>query len=115
MVTVNNFFCHCLKEINLRHYPDVVRILLTNNMVEIHQYAVQQLKHLPSKSLDDIRKTLLYEKEVAVLTSVTDRRSNTLTTPADRTDSNLVERVTDFLSLTGKKCTTEFDLGSLHP
>ena len=31
-----------------------------------------------------------------------DRRSNTSTTPADRTDKNLGERVTDFLALIGK-------------
>ena len=37
------------------------------------------------------------------------------TTPADRMDSNLGERVTDFLALIGKKCTSEFHLGFLHP
>ena len=59
MITVNNFFCHWIKEIDTRRYPDEVRILPT---VEIFQYAVQQLKHLPMKSLNDIRETLLYEK-----------------------------------------------------
>ena len=63
-ITVNNFFCHWLKEIDARRYPDDVRILPTNNTVEIYQYAAQQLKHLPSKSLDDIKETLLYEKKL---------------------------------------------------
>ena len=50
LITVNNFFCHWLKQIDTRCYPDDVRILPTNNTVEIYQYAAQQLKHLP-KSL----------------------------------------------------------------
>ena len=62
VITGNNFFCHWLKEIDARRYPDDVRILPTNNTVQIYQYAAQQLKHLPSKSLDDIRETLLNEK-----------------------------------------------------
>ena len=32
-------------------------------MVEIYQYSAQQLKHFPAKSLDEIRKTALYEKK----------------------------------------------------
>ena len=71
----------------------------------MYQYAAQQLKHLPNKSLDDIRETLLHEKNAVVLTGGRDRRSNTSTTPAATTDSNLGERVTDFLKLIGKKCT----------
>ena len=47
-----------------RRYQDDVRILPTNNAVEIYQYAAQQLKHLPKKSLGDIRETLLYEKKL---------------------------------------------------
>ena len=61
---VNNFFCHWLKEIDARRYQDDVRILPTNNAVEIYQYAALQLKHLPKKSLGDIRETLLYEKKL---------------------------------------------------
>ena len=63
MIT-NLFFFHWLKEIDARRYPDDVRIFPANNTVEIYQYAAQQLKHLPSKSLDDIRETLLYEKKL---------------------------------------------------
>ena len=54
-------------------------------------------------------------KKAVVLTSGRDRRSNTSTTPADWTDSNLGEQVTDLLALIGKKYTTEFQLGFLHP
>ena len=62
VIRVNNFFCYWLKEIDARRYPDDVRILPTNNTVQIYQYAAQQLKHLPCKSLDDIREALLNEK-----------------------------------------------------
>ena len=88
-ITVNNFFCHWLKEVDARRYPDNVRILPTNNTFEIYQYAAQQSKHLPSKFLDDITETLRYEKKLLFLTGGRDRRSNASTTPADRTDSNL--------------------------
>ena len=59
MITVHNLFCHCLKEIDAKLYADNLRILPTNNTVEMYQYAAQQLKHLPRKSLDDIRERLL--------------------------------------------------------
>ena len=61
---ITTFFFHWLKEIDARRYPDDVRIFPANNTVEIYQYAAQQLKHLPSKSLDDIRGTLPYEKKL---------------------------------------------------
>ena len=60
VIKVNKFFCHCLKEINARGYPDDVRILPTKHTVEIYQYAAQQLKHLPKKSLDNITEPLPY-------------------------------------------------------
>ena len=47
-----------------RRYPDNVKVLATNNRVEIYQYPAQKLKHLPRKSLDDIIETLLYEKKL---------------------------------------------------
>ena len=62
VVMVNNFFVHWLKEIDIRRYPDNVRILPTNNTVKVYNYAAQQIKHLPTKSLDDIKETILYEK-----------------------------------------------------
>ena len=60
----NNFFCHWLKKMYARRYPDNVKVLATNNRVEIYQYPAQKLKRLPKKSLDDIIETLLYEKKL---------------------------------------------------
>ena len=55
VVTVNNFFACCLKEIDIRCYPDDVRILVTNNTVEVCNYAAQKIKQLLTKFLDDIK------------------------------------------------------------
>ena len=38
------------------------------NTVKICQYEAQQLTNFPSKSLDDIRETLIYEIKAVVLT-----------------------------------------------
>ena len=54
------------------------------------------LKKLPAKAMDAIKETSLYEKTPVVIPNNADRRSNTSTTPADRTDANLGTRITDF-------------------
>ena len=59
---VNNFFASSLKEIYVRPYPDDVRILPTNNTVEVYNYTAQQIKHLLAKPPDDIKEMILYEK-----------------------------------------------------
>ena len=38
MITVNNFFGHWIKDIDIRRYPDDTRILPTNNNVDVYQY-----------------------------------------------------------------------------
>ena len=103
VLTVNTFLPGWLKEIDIRRYPNGVRILPTNKTVEVYNYAAQQIKHLPRKSLDDIKETILYDKNTVVLTGNRDRRLNKTDTPADRTDANLSERVTDFYGLLNKK------------
>ena len=64
--------------------------------VEVCNYAAQQIKRFPTKSLDGIKETILYEKKAVVLTGNRDRRLNKIDTPADRTNANLSGRVTDF-------------------
>ena len=75
-MTVNNFFYHWLKEIDNKRYPDDVRILPSNNTVEIYRQAAQILKHTPKKAIDAINETLLYEKQKVILTGNIDRRLN---------------------------------------
>ena len=65
----------------------------TNNTVSIADYAANQLKHLPDKSLVDIRDTILYNKNSVVLTGSKDWRSNASTNTKDRKDANLVWRL----------------------
>ena len=103
MITVNNFFLHWLKEVNIKCYPDDIRNLPTNNTIDIYRYSENMLKHLPAKSLDTIKETLLYNKENVIIPRGRDRRSNMSDTPADRTDANLASRIADFHSLIGQK------------
>ena len=49
-VTVNNFSGHWLADIGIRRYPDDMRILPSNNSVDIYQYSNAQLKYLPQKA-----------------------------------------------------------------
>ena len=93
MTVVNNFFSHWLKEVDIKCYPDDIRILPTNNTVDIYNYSAKMLKKLPAKALDTIKKIFLYEKTPVVIPNNADRRSNT---PADKTDANLGTRITDF-------------------
>ena len=62
LITVNNFFGHWIKDIDIRWYPDNVRILPTNNTVDVYQYSAQQLKYLPKDALKTVEKTFLYQK-----------------------------------------------------
>ena len=62
VVTVNNFFARWLKQIDIRSYPDDVRILRTNNTVKVYNYPAQQIKHFPAKSLDDKRNIFIWKK-----------------------------------------------------
>ena len=91
LVTVNGFFFRLLKEINIRGYPDAVRILPTNNTASIADYDANQLKHVPDKSLADIRDIILYNKNSVVLTGSKDQRLNSSTDIKD----NLVWRVSN--------------------
>ena len=51
MITVNNFSGHWFTDNDIRRYPDDMRILPTNNSVDIYQYPNAQMKYLPEKSV----------------------------------------------------------------
>ena len=103
MITVNNFFACWLKEVDIKCYPDDVRITPTNNTVSVADYSAQIMKHMPNKSLNTIKKTLLYNKEAVYLPQDRDRRVNNTDTDAYRTDKNLDSRITGFQDQLGKK------------
>ena len=44
MMTVNNFFGHWFTDIDIRRYPDDMRVLPTNNSIDIYQYSNAQKK-----------------------------------------------------------------------
>ena len=92
LVPVNNFFCRWFTNIDIKRYPDDLRILPTDKTIEIHDYAEGQLKYLPSDSIKKIRKSFLYANQAVYLAGNNDRRNNNAATEALRGDGNLTYR-----------------------
>ena len=53
MIPVNNFFAHCIKDINIKRYGDDIAVLPINKTLDIYRYSESMLKHLA----DDVLKT----------------------------------------------------------
>ena len=96
LIPVNNFFCRWFTDIDIKRYPDDLRILPTDKTIEIHDYAEGQLKYLPKDSLKKIRKSILYTNSAVYLSGDDDRRNNNAATEALRGDGNLVYRKNNF-------------------
>ena len=96
LVPVNNFFARWFTDIDIKRYPDDVRILPTDKTLEIHDYAESQLKYLPKNSLKKIRKSFLYANNAVYLADDTDKRPNNADTEALRGDGNLLWRKNNF-------------------
>ena len=62
-ITINNFFAHWIKEIDIKRYADDIPILPLSNTVEIYKYSDAMLKHVPKDALEIIQYDLLYCKE----------------------------------------------------
>ena len=97
-ITVNNFFAHWLKEIDIKCVGDDISILPTTNTIDIYKYSDAMLKHLLKKALKVIEKNLLYSKKKVKLPVGEDRRDErTNDANADnRTDNNMDERILKF-------------------
>ena len=93
MITVKNFFGHWFTDIDIRRYPDDMRLLPTNNSVDIYQYSNVQMKYLPEKSVKKILKTMLYSNKPVYLEKNTDRRPHNDTDDDKQSDSNLTCRL----------------------
>ena len=89
MMTVNNFFGYWFTDIDIRQYPDDMRILPTNNSVDIYQYSIAQMKYLPEKSVKKLLKTMLYSNKPVYLEKGTERKLNNNTDDEKRSDPNL--------------------------
>ena len=94
MITVNNFFGHWFTDIDIRRFPDNMRILPTDNSIDIYQYSNSQMKYLLEKSAEKLLKTMLYSNKPVYLKKDADRRPNNDTSDAKRTDPNLTYRLT---------------------
>ena len=93
MMTVNNFFGHWFTDIDIRRYPDDMRILPTNNSVDIYQYSNAQIKYLSEKSVKKLLKTMLYSNKPVYLAKDLDRRPNNDEDDNTRSDLNLTYRI----------------------
>ena len=99
LITVNNFFAHWIKEIEIKKLGDDQPILPTINTVEIYKYSDQILKHLPKDSLKLIEKDLLYSKKKVRISGNRDRRRKFVAAGGDvndRTDDNIDDRIEKF-------------------
>ena len=70
-----------------------MRLLATNNSVNIYQYSNGQMKYLPEKSLKKLLKTMLYSNKPVYLERNTDRRPHNDTDDDKRSDPNLTYRL----------------------
>ena len=95
IMTVNNFFGHWFTDIDIRRYPDGMRILPSYNSVDIYQYSNAQMKYLPEKSVKKLLKTMLYSNKPVYFTKDVDRRSYNDNSDAKRTDPNLTYRLAE--------------------
>ena len=50
LITVNNFFAHLIKEINVKKYGSDIKLITTFFPYEIYQYSDSMIKHLPADS-----------------------------------------------------------------
>ena len=96
VITVNNFFAHWIKEINITKSGTTKSLILTSKPMKIYQYSDAMRKHLPEKALKIENDFLYSKKEVIFKSAIFDKRINTSNTPADITDPNLPQRIAKF-------------------
>ena len=85
-ITVNNFFAHWIKEIDIKRLGDDTPILPTTNTVEIYKYSDAILKHIPKNALAVIQNDLLYSKKKVKLPDDKDRRKKHTAAGGDATE-----------------------------
>ena len=98
-ITVNNFFAHWIKEIDIKRLGDDIPILPTTNTIPIYRYSDRLLKHIPKDSLAIIENDLLYSKKIVKLPAGEDRRDTQTAAGEDadiRTDANIENRIEKF-------------------
>ena len=76
MITVNNFFANCVKEISITKYGSDRELPPTFSPWEVYQYSDQMLKHLPADDLKTIQKTFLFSKKPVCYANTAYERRN---------------------------------------
>ena len=100
-----------LPDIDIKRYPDDVKILPTDKTISIYDYANAQLKYLPKNSIKKISKSCLYSNLAVYLDPDTDRRDNNSGTAAKRSDPNLTWRLANLQDHTFLKNEYRIPLG----
>ena len=99
LMTVNNFFAHWIKEIDIKQYGDEIPILPLINTVDIYKYSDAMLKFEEDDALKTYQHHLLYLKKKVKLPTGKGRRIHHTTNDAHackRTNDNLADRIDKF-------------------
>ena len=99
VITVNNFFAHWIKELNIKRYTDDIPILPVTSTVEIYKCSNAILKNMKGDALKTFQNDLLYSNKKANLPTGRAQRKHYMTQNADvanRTDDNLDDRLDKF-------------------
>ena len=111
---VNNFFARWFTDLDIRRYPDDMKILPTDKTMSIYDYANAQLKYLPPKVLATLEKPFLYKNTNVYLEDAdTDRRINNDDDVKRHSDPNLTVRIAAFADFIFKKNEYRIPLGLL--
>ena len=100
LMIVNNFFVQFVTEIDIRRYGNDIRILSTNNNVDVYRYSDAMLKYMLDDALKTYEETLHSIKVVKPANNFDGCPNNT---DNSRTDVNLNDRIDKFHNLLGKK------------
>ena len=99
VITVNIFFAHWIKELDIKRYGDDIPILPLTNTVEVYKYSDAILKHTEGDAFKTSQNDLLYSSKKVSLPTGESRRKHYATQAADvdkRTDDNLDDRLDNF-------------------
>ena len=93
--SVNNFFGHWIKEINMKRYGNDIPIQPLKT-VKIYRYLDAMLQNVPKKVLKTIDDDLLFSKKQIILTGNRDARLHAVNKKNDTSNNNRKERLTKF-------------------
>ena len=102
IISVNNFFVHWIKDLNIKRYGDDIAILPINKTLDIYRYSESMLKHLPGDVIKTFQKELLYSKKPVIIkgnaaNTISDRRNHINAAARNsNTDANIEDRIDKF-------------------